>query len=119
MITTELDEVIYPVTGKELPEVIPGVSVGFRICGSVTLAYVWINKKLCIGVANCSMKDLFNQVCGEKKALKLAMAQHDMSYPMRSVLWDNYLVDRGIANFPPEHFPWIMQTVRDMRYIRP
>lgn len=91
-----LSEVVYPVTGKEIPNLIPGVDIGFRVCGSVTLAYVWINKKLRIGVANCSIKDQYNQVVGEKKALKLAFAQQDMSYPLRMALWGQFLASRGI-----------------------
>jgi len=116
--TQTLSEAVYPVVGKEIPEVIPGISIGFRICGSVTLAYVWINSKLRIGVANCSLKDKQNQVAGERRALKLAFAQHDMDCYLRKVLWADYLLSRGIIQAIPISTALIAVTIKKMRQIR-
>jgi hypothetical protein len=96
MVTNTLTEGAYPLVGKEIPDLIPNVRVGFRVHQDVTLAYVWIHQKLRIGVAVCSIKDRYNQVRGEKIALRLAFAQHDMTYPLRAVLWHQYLYSRGI-----------------------
>jgi len=115
--TNTLSEAVYPVTGKEISEIIPGIGIGFRVCGSVTLAYVWINKKLRIGVANCSIKDGYDQVFGEKRALKLAFAQHDMTYPLRAVLWEQYLISRGITK-EPVSLVYLIQSLRDTRQCR-
>ncbi len=110
-----LSETVYPVSGKQLPNIIPGIVIGFRVVGSVTLAYIWINKKLRIGVANCSMKDQYNQIAGEKWALKLAMAQQDTSRMMRTVLWDHYLYQRGIKSVSILNL-FLVQAIEDMNY---
>jgi len=92
-----LADMVYPVTGKELPELIPGLGIGFTICGSVTLCYLWENGKLRIGAANCGLKEEFKQTRGEKVALRRALAQFDFGYNLRGAIWDHYLYNRGVT----------------------
>jgi len=115
--TNTLSEAVYPVTGKEIPEILPGVSIGFRVCGSVTLAYLWNEGKVRIGTANCSMKDKYNQVYGEKVALKRAFEQFDFSDMVRTILWEQYLVSRGIIK-PSIIRLFVIQAIEDMKHAR-
>lgn len=116
MVTNTLSEAVYPVVGKEIPEILPGISIGFRGCGSVTLCYLWQEGKIRIGTANCSMKDGYNQVYGEKVALKRAFEQFDFTVAVREVLWEQFLVSRGIIQRP--HGLYLGQAIEDMEHAR-
>jgi len=107
------------VTGKEIPELIPGISVGFRVYGDTTLAYVRNLNALRIGVAIQSIRDQYNQVQGEKIALRRAFDQYNMTYSLRKVLWQQYLYSRGIIPYPTVMQIFVTQAVEDMKHDKP
>lgn len=81
----------------EIPEIIPQISVGFRFKCETVLCYVQVQNKLRVGVARHSIKDEFKPYKGEKLAFRRALKQHDLCLMVRTALWEQYLVSRGIT----------------------
>jgi hypothetical protein len=77
-----------------VPEVIPGISIGFRHKEGTTLCYFQIKNKLRVGATICG-NDEFSPLKGEKVAFRRAMGQHKLGRLVRTALWAQFLLSRG------------------------
>lgn len=91
---------ICPCKPKEIPEIIPGIKIGFKHVDNTTLCYMYVQRKLRVGVAVLSNKDKDDSIAGEKVALARVLKQQKTGQLVRKVIWAQYLFTQGVVKDP-------------------